>query len=117
MTICGILKVKMCATICIGKNHKFSSMADSEGHTQSNRLVMAEYLGRPLTRHELVHHKDYNRDNDDITNLKLMSREEHRWITIRDKLEQSITRNRARLKEDEIELEALNFKLDALGYN
>jgi hypothetical protein len=48
-----------------GKNIKYS------------RFVMEQYLGRKLSIFECIHHKDKNPLNDDISNLQVMSREEH----------------------------------------
>lgn len=42
-----------------------------------HRYVMEQYLGRELTRDEVVHHKDGNKENNDIENLELMSLSEH----------------------------------------
>jgi len=64
--------------VYIGFLHKFSSMADSLGYVKRSRLVMAQYLNRLLTSNEEVHHKDGNRNNDDISNMILFpSRSEH----------------------------------------
>ena len=38
---------------------------------------MEQYLGRKLTRDEVVHHKDGNKANNDIENLELTSLSEH----------------------------------------
>jgi len=42
-----------------------------------HRLVMEQYLGRPLTDKEIVHHKDDNIYNNSIENLELTTREDH----------------------------------------
>lgn len=36
-----------------------------------HRIVMAHHLGRPLERHETVHHIDGDKTNNDISNLQL----------------------------------------------
>jgi hypothetical protein len=36
-----------------------------------HRLVMGQVLGRPLEKHERVHHRDGNRANNDPANLEL----------------------------------------------
>ena len=42
-----------------------------------SRIIMQEHLGRELTRHEIVHHKDHDKLNDDISNLELTDRGKH----------------------------------------
>lgn len=42
-----------------------------------HRLVMEQYLGRPLRSDEIVHHKDGNKRNNDISNLEIVTRAEH----------------------------------------
>lgn len=41
------------------------------GYVLEHRLVMAKKLGRPLSDHETVHHKDLNHQNNDPGNLQL----------------------------------------------
>ena len=42
-----------------------------------HRVIMEQYLGRPLTFNDVVHHCDGNRTNNNLSNLKLMTRSEH----------------------------------------
>ena len=42
-----------------------------------HRVVMEEHLGRSLSPNEVVHHKDGNPQNNDISNLELLSRSAH----------------------------------------
>lgn len=42
-----------------------------------HRKVMEEFLRRPLTDKEQVHHKDHNRLNNSIDNLVVLSPSEH----------------------------------------
>lgn len=48
-----------------------------DGYVYEHRYVMEQHLGRKLSRNEIVHHKDRNRSNNDISNLELMSISEH----------------------------------------
>ncbi len=42
-----------------------------------HRIIMSEFIGRSLERNEHVHHKDGNRQNNDILNLELLTATEH----------------------------------------
>jgi transcriptional regulator of aromatic amino acid metabolism len=58
-------------------SHKYSW---STGYVKLHRLVMERELGRYLETNELVHHKDENKLNNDISNLQLITQAEHRAI-------------------------------------
>ncbi len=47
------------------------------GGRHEHRVVAEAMLGRPLTRDEVVHHKDHNKRNNDPSNLEVLSRSEH----------------------------------------
>jgi len=42
-----------------------------------HRYLMEQKLGRPLSRYEVVHHKDGNKQNNSIDNLELKTLPEH----------------------------------------
>lgn len=52
-------------------------MANSRGYVREHRYVMSEHMGRYLTDEEEVHHIDGNKQNNDITNLQILSKSEH----------------------------------------
>lgn len=41
------------------------------------RMLMEEHLGRKLKRNEVAHHSDQNPLNDTLSNLQVMTKEEH----------------------------------------
>ena len=69
-------------------------MAQGGRYVPEHRLVMAEIIGRPLLRTELVHHKNGVKDDNHIENLQLVSDDRHRQITI---LENKIKRLETRV--------------------
>ncbi len=50
---------------------EFTAMARKDGYVMEHRLVMAQWVGRPLRRIEVVNHIDHNPANNLRENLEL----------------------------------------------
>jgi len=63
--------------------------ADKYGYVHEHILMMENYLKRPLNKKEVIHHKDDNRSNNILENLKLFaSQKEHmKWHFLKTKLQ------------------------------
>lgn len=48
------------------------------GWISEHLMVMEHFLGRQIAKGEVVHHKDFNRKNNMIENLQLMTEDEHK---------------------------------------
>jgi len=57
--------------IMVEASDPLHSMADCNGYVMEHRLVMARSLGRPLYRHETVHHINGDRADNGLNNLQL----------------------------------------------
>lgn len=50
---------------------QFLMMARKDGYIMEHRLLMAQFLQRPLLRTEVVHHKNHNPQDNQLENLEL----------------------------------------------
>lgn len=65
------------------------------GHPRSTKhkrvlqhvLVMEQKLGRPIERHEIIHHIDGNKSNNDPDNLMILNSSEHAKLHARERKE------------------------------
>lgn len=60
----------------MGYAYKKVKLPDGTTRDQ-HRLVMESVIGRKLVRSEHVHHKDGNKQNNDISNLEILSSSQH----------------------------------------
>ena len=59
---------------------------DSDGWAWEHRLVMEQFLGRPMLAHENVHHVNGIRDDNRIENLELWSTSQPAGQRVADKV-------------------------------
>ncbi len=79
-------------------NHPMGSKHGS--YVAVHRLVYEEYLGRYLTREEVIHHKDDNPHNNDISNLMLYKNNaEHLKETLKGKCPNWSDEGKKKLRE------------------
>jgi len=108
--------------ITVPKDHKFISMAGSvfvhgrrRYYIAEHRLVMAEHLGRPLLKSELVHHKNGIKEDNRIGNLELMAHHKEHLPSMN--VQNIIARQDKRIAQLEsrvILLEASNTRLESM---
>ena len=58
----------------LSPNHPFK---DSKGYVKEHRLVMEQHLGRYLTKDEIVHHINEDKQDNRVENLQLTDRTKH----------------------------------------
>ena len=61
----------------IHEGYKMVRNLETGGYDYLHRRVMEVYLGRKLESYEVIHHKDGNKLNNDITNLEVIDRSVH----------------------------------------
>ncbi len=80
----------------------FSCMANHCGYVLEHRLVMAQHLGRPLTKHEIVHHLNGVRMDNRPCNLALVSVNTHSTYTFNRLMQKRIRDLEAQLSQQKL---------------
>jgi len=80
----------------------FYCMANSQGYVLEHRLIMSENIGRLLSKSELVHHINGDRQDNRLENLMLLTSRKHNAYTVICKgcpLRKELTRLKSELNE------------------
>ena len=56
---------------------KYKALKINGKRIDEHRYLIQLALGRPLESNEIVHHKDGNKSNNDLSNLEVLQRSEH----------------------------------------
>ena len=67
----GYIEVK------IYPDNPYYPMANHQGYILLHRLIMAKHLNRLLEKEEILHHLNGNKTDNQISNLKLTTRQIH----------------------------------------
>ena len=54
--------------------------SDKKGYVLYHRLIVEEHIGRYLSKEEVVHHIDFDKNNNNITNLQILNPTTHAEI-------------------------------------
>lgn len=68
-------KRKFCNRVCYDKSR--TRKAENSYKSNEHRRIMEAYVGRKLSFNELVHHKDEDKRNNELSNLEIMTRQQH----------------------------------------
>ena len=68
--------------------------ASKDGYVMEHILIMENYIGRYITREEVVHHINKIRDDNRIENLKLMTFKEHAGMHSKERWAERKEKNR-----------------------
>lgn len=64
----------------VGKNGYVFIYISPHVYKYEHRVIMEKSIGRKLNRLEIVHHKDFNRTNNSLDNLQIMTTKEHNYL-------------------------------------
>lgn len=77
---------------------KYKALKVNGKRIDEHRYLMQQALGRPLQSNEIVHHKDGNKSNNDLSNLEVLQRSEHSKMHAKERFENAEAVEQLRVK-------------------
>lgn len=77
---------------------KYKGLKINGKRIDEHRYLMQKALGRTLLSNEIVHHKDGNKSNNDLSNLEILQRSEHSRMHTKERFKNAEAREKVREK-------------------
>lgn len=88
----------------VATDNPFYPMANSKGYIPEHRFIMAQYLGRLLTKGEIVHHLNGIRADNRLANLGIVMSSNHSHHTLKKLLQKRIRGLEAQLSQQKLSI-------------
>ena len=100
--------------VSISRDHPYYRTSN-RGNISEPRLIMAEHLGRNLTKDDIIYHKDKDNNNNSIDNLIVLTRREFSALRDMKRLENLVARSTSKISVYKQILDEAGIELSTLS--